>query len=235
MAAVLHRSPNDRGSPTQPQRPLLGDFPKFPLVSMECGCRGSPSHDGRIPSTQALRKPATIGASDVANGARSPRDLAVRPVHGPRLPGILALATSVLRKLLRWPRRRRSLGRAVPEMAQGSPPFAVVWENVRARGAPGVVERLLEALCETRMETPAAASMGLACQSLLVRDDGGGVRHPFQYSGAGPTSASEFKHRISEVVSKADHAILWKDKIDFGFISHEVRPACFLQPRHIPQ
>src|SRR6516165_7536249 len=39
------------------------------------------------------------------------------------------------------------------------------------------------------METPAAAPMGLACQSLLVRDDGGGVRHPFQYGGAGPTSA----------------------------------------------
>src|SRR5262245_66232931 len=43
------------------------------------------------------------------------------------------------------------------------------------------------------METPAAAPMGLACQSLLVRDDGGGVRHPFQYGGAGPTSASELK------------------------------------------
>src|SRR4030095_5573337 len=86
-------------------------------------------------------------------------------------------------------------------MAHASPPGAVVRENVRARGAPGVVERLLEALCETRMETPAAAPMGLACQSLLVRDDGGGVCHPFQYGGAGPTSASELKHRISGVVS----------------------------------
>src|SRR5262249_9929321 len=57
------------------------------------------------------------------------------------------------------------------------------------------------------METPAAAPMGLACQSLLVRDDGGGVRHPFQYRGAGPTSASDLKHRISGVVSKADHAM----------------------------
>src|SRR5215510_8086844 len=213
MAAVLHRSPNDRGSATHPQRPLLGDFPKFPLVSMECGCRGSPSHDGRIPSTQALREPATIGASDVANGARSPRDLAVRPVHGPRLPGILALATSVLRKLLRWRRRRRSLGRELSEMAQGSPPFAVVWENVRARGAPGVVERLLEVLCETRMETPAAAPMGLACQSLLMRDDGVGLRHPFQCGSAGPTSASELKHRISKVVSKADHAMLRRTRL----------------------
>src|SRR5262249_2528670 len=135
----------------------------------------------------------------------------VLPVHGHGLPGILAPATSVLRKLLRWPRRRRSLGRAVPEMAQGSPPFAVVWENVRACGAPGVVERLLEALCETRMETPAAAPMGLACQSLLVGDDGGSLRHPFQYGGSRPTSTSELKHRISEVVSKADHAKLWKD------------------------
>jgi hypothetical protein len=35
-----------------------------------------------------------------------------------------------------------------------------------------------------------------------VRDDGGGVRHPFQYGGAGPTSASELKHRISGVASK---------------------------------
>src|SRR5499426_362468 len=207
MAAVLHRSPNDRGSATHPQRPILGGFPKFPLVSMECGCRGSPSDDGRIPSTQALREPATIVASDVANESRSPRDLAVCPVHGPRLPGILALATGVLRELLRWPRRRRSLGRAVPEMAQGSPPFAVVWENVRARGTPGVVERLLEALCETRMEAAAAAPMGLACQSLLVRDDGGGVRHPFQYGAAGPTSASELKHRISGIVSMADQAM----------------------------
>src|SRR5262249_28222021 len=47
------------------------------------------------------------------------------------------------------------------------------------------------------METPAAAPMGLASQSLLVRDDGGGLRHPFQYGGAGPTSASELKHWIS--------------------------------------
>src|SRR5215471_15253915 len=204
---------------------------------MECGCRGSPSHDGRIPSTQALREPATVGATDVADGAHSPRDLAVGPVRRPRLPGILPLATGVLCKLRGWARwrRRRSLRRAVSEMAHGSPPFAVVRENVRARGAPGVVERLLEALCETRMETPAAASMGLACQSLLVRDDGGGVRHPFQYGGAGPTSASELQHRISEVVSKADQAMLCKESIDFGFISHEVRPACFLQPRHIPQ
>src|SRR5262249_35572670 len=58
--------------------------------------------------------------------------------------------------------------------------------------------------------------MGLACQSLLVRDDGGGVRHPFQYGGAGPTSAPELKHRISGIVSKADHALLRKDSIDFG-------------------
>src|SRR5437870_5467237 len=114
------------------------------------------------------------------------------------------LATGVLRKLLRWAcwRRRRSLGSAVPEMAHGSPSFAVVRANVRARGAPGVVERLLEALCKTRMEAPPATPMGLACQSLLVRDDGGGLRHPFQYGGAGPTSASEQKHRISGVVSK---------------------------------
>ena len=100
------------------------------------------------------------------------------------------------RKLLRWARwrRRRSLGSAVPEMAHGSPPGAVVRENVRARSAPGVVERLLEALCETRMETPPAAPMGLASQSLLVRDDGGGLRDPFQYGGAGQTSAAELKH-----------------------------------------
>src|SRR5215468_5051658 len=217
MAAVLHRSPNDRGSATHPPKRLLGDVPKFPLVPMECGGRGRPSHDGRIPSTQALREPATVGATDVADGAHSPRDLAVVPVRRPRLPGILPTATGLLRKLLhraRW--RRRSLGGAVPELADGSPQFAVVRENVRARGAPGVVERLLEALCETRMETSAAAPMGLACQSLLMRDDGGGVRHPFQYGGAGPTSASELKHRIFGVVSKADHAMLRKDSIDFG-------------------
>src|SRR5262245_19043410 len=83
------------------------------------------------------------------------------------------------------------------------------------------------------METPAAAPMSLACQSLLVRDDGGDVRHPFRYGGAGPTSPSELKHRISEVVSNADHAMLRKDSIDLGFISPEVRPVCFLQPRHI--
>src|SRR5438093_11847955 len=106
MAAVLHRPPNDRGSATHPQKRLLGDVPKFPLVPMECGGRGRPSHDGRIPSTQALREPATVGATDVADGAHFPRDLAVRPVYRPRLPGILALPTSVLRTLLRWPRRR---------------------------------------------------------------------------------------------------------------------------------
>ena len=204
MAPVLHPSPNDRGSATHLQERLLGDVPKFPLVPMECGSRGRPSHDGRIPSTQTLREPATVGAADVADGARYPRDLAVRPIHRSRLPGILHLATGVLRKLLRWARwrGRRSLGSAVPEMAHGSPPVAVVRKNVRARGAPGVVERLLEALCETRMETPPATPMGLASQSLLVRDDGSGLRHPFQYGGVGPTSASEQKHRISGVVSK---------------------------------
>src|SRR5215831_17403989 len=150
MAAVLHGSANDRNSATHLQKRLLGDVPKFLLVPMECRGRGSPSHDGRIPSTQALREPATDGAADVADGAHSPRDLAVGPVRRPRLPGILHLATGLLRKLLhraRW--RRRSLGRALPELADGSPPFAVVWENVRARGAPGVVECFLEALCET--------------------------------------------------------------------------------------
>src|SRR5262245_24493991 len=104
MAAVLHRRPTDAGSPTRPQKRLLGDVPKFPLVPMECGGRGRPSHDGRIPSTQALREPATVGATDVADGAHSPRDLAVGPVRRPRLPGILALATGLLRKLLRWAR-----------------------------------------------------------------------------------------------------------------------------------
>ena len=89
------------------------------------------------------------------------------------------------------------MGRAVPEMAQRCPPFTVVRENVRARGAPRVVKRLLEALCETRVETPPAAPMGLASQSLLVRDDRSSLRHPFQYGGAGPTFASELKHRIS--------------------------------------
>src|SRR5437870_11047774 len=92
MAAVLHPSPNDRGSATHFQERLLGDVPKFPLVPMECGSRGRPSHDGRIPSTQTLREPATVGGSDVADGAHSPRDLAVRPVHRPRRPGILPLS-----------------------------------------------------------------------------------------------------------------------------------------------
>src|SRR5215831_17993675 len=151
MAAVLHRSPNDSGSATHPQKPLLGNVPKFPLVPMECCGRGRPSHDGRIPSTQTLRKPPTVVGSDLADGAHSPRDLAVHRVHRPRRPGILPVATGVFRKLLRWPRwRRRSVGRAVPEMAHGSPPFAVVRENVRACGAPGVVERVLEAVYETR-------------------------------------------------------------------------------------
>src|SRR4029077_12508144 len=131
------------------------------------------------PTTQALREPATVVAADVADGAHSPRDLAVYPVHRPRLRGILSLAAGVLRKLLNWPRwrGRRSRGKAVPEMADGSPPFALVRENVRACGAPGVVERLLEALCETRMEAPPAAPMGLASQSLLLRYNGGGLRH----------------------------------------------------------
>src|SRR5207247_9277084 len=146
--------------------------------------------------------PATVGGSDVADGAHSPRDLAVRPVHRPRRPGILPLATGVLRKLLRWAcwRRRRSLGSAVPEMAHGSPPFAVVRANVRARGAPGVVERLLEALCETRMETTPATPMGLASRGLHVRDDRGGLCHSFQHGRACPTEASEPKYRISRVM-----------------------------------
>src|SRR5262245_32899067 len=150
MAAVLHRRPTDAGSPTRPQKRLLGDVPKFPLVPMECGGRGRPSHDGRIPSTQTLREPATVGTTDVPGGTHSPRDLAVGPVRRPRFPGILHLATGLFRKLFRRARwRRRSLGRALPELADGSPPFALVRENVRARGAPGVVERFLEAVCET--------------------------------------------------------------------------------------
>src|SRR5262249_1309099 len=111
MAAVLHRSPNDRNFATHLQKRLLGDVPKFLLVPVDCRCRGSPSHDGRIPSTQALREPATDGAADVADGAHSPRNLAVHPLHRLRLPGILPLATGVLRNLLSWIcwRRRRSL------------------------------------------------------------------------------------------------------------------------------
>ncbi|OLD70578.1 MAG: hypothetical protein AUI45_04125 [Acidobacteria bacterium 13_1_40CM_2_56_11] len=89
---------------THLQKPLLGDVPKCPLVSMECGGRRRSCHDGRIPSTQALCEPATIVASDVADGAHSPRGLAVRLVHRPRLQGILPLATGVLRKLLPWAR-----------------------------------------------------------------------------------------------------------------------------------
>ena len=89
---------------THLQKPLLGDVPKFPLVSMECSGRRRSCHDGRIPSTQALCEPATIVASDLADGAHSPRGLAVRLVHRPRLQGILPLATGVLRKLLRWAR-----------------------------------------------------------------------------------------------------------------------------------
>ena len=54
---------------THLQKPLLGDVPKCPLVSMECGGRRRSCHDGRIPSTQALCEPATIVASDVADGA----------------------------------------------------------------------------------------------------------------------------------------------------------------------
>src|SRR5262249_21965737 len=80
--------------------------------AMECGGRGRPSHDGRIPSTQTLREPATVGTTDLADGTHSPRDLAGGPVCRPRLPGILHLATGLLRKLLRRARwRRRSLGR----------------------------------------------------------------------------------------------------------------------------
>jgi hypothetical protein len=89
------------------------------------------------------------------------------------------------------------IGRRIRQLVVVLSPFAMVRENVRARGAPGVVERLLEALCETRMETPPATPMGLASQSLLVRDDRGGLRHPFQYGGAGPASASDLKHQIS--------------------------------------
>src|SRR5262249_52029358 len=84
------------------------------------------------------------------------------------------------------------------------------------------------------METPAAASMGLACQSLLVRDDGGGVRHPFQYGGAGPTSASELKHRISGVVSTADHAMLRKDSMDFGWGLADRRRRVVRPPTSVP-
>ena len=121
-----------------------------------------------------------------------PGRLAVRSLHRPRRPGISTLPASVLRESLDWSRGRpRSLGRAVPEMARGSPPFAVVRKNVRSRGASGVVKCVLEALCETRVETSAAAPMGLAFQSLLMRDDRGGLRRPFQFGGAGSTSASD--------------------------------------------
>src|SRR5438093_4462158 len=66
MRFLCRRSPNDRGAATHLQKPLLGDVPKFPLVSMECGGRRRSCHDGRIPSTQALCEPATVGGSDVA-------------------------------------------------------------------------------------------------------------------------------------------------------------------------
>src|SRR5438034_5545558 len=144
MAAVLRPSPNDRGSATHLQERLLGDVPKFPLVPMECGSRGRPSYDGRIPSTQTLREPATVGGSDVADGAHSPRDLAVRPVHRPRRPGILPLATGVLRKLLRWARWRGGGPRGGPfrGLPIGSRPARWVGKTVGAGGAPGWVDAL---------------------------------------------------------------------------------------------
>src|SRR5437870_13505376 len=51
--------------------------------------------------------------------------------------------------------------------------------------------------------------------------------------------ANNIQHRIGwgavqGIRAKAAHAMLRKDSIDFGFISHEVRPVSFLQPRHIP-
>src|SRR5437870_13389183 len=92
MAAVLHRSPNDRDAATHLQKPVLGDVPKFPLVSMECGGRRRSCHDGRIPSTQALCEPATIVASDLAMEPHSPRGRPFVLLHRPGLRGFLLLA-----------------------------------------------------------------------------------------------------------------------------------------------
>src|SRR5262245_38076619 len=50
--------------------------------------------------------------------------------------------------------------------------------------------------------------------------------------------ANHFEHSIGGAAvqgigAKTDHAMLPKHSIDFGFISHKVRPGFFLQPRHI--
>src|SRR5207249_4769324 len=41
---------------THLQKPLLGDVPKFPLVSMECGGRRRSCHDGRIPYDTSIMR-----------------------------------------------------------------------------------------------------------------------------------------------------------------------------------
>ncbi len=56
-----------------------------------------------------------------------------------------------------------------------------------------MAERLLEAVRAARMETSPAAAMGLASESVFVRNDGSGLRDPFQYGGAGSASASKLK------------------------------------------
>lgn len=168
---------------------------------MECNGRGRPSHDGRFASTQAYasRQPSAPRMSRMEHILREIWRLVRYVGLGFREFFILqqvyfaSCSVGLADDEDPWEQRFRSWRMEVRRSR---------WFG-RTFGRTAHRERLLEALCETRMETPAAAPMGLACQSLLVRDDRGGVRRPFQYGGAGPTSASELKHRISGVVSKA--------------------------------
>src|SRR5215471_9409082 len=39
---------------------------------------------------------------------------------------------------------------------------------------------------------------------------------------------------VQGITAEAGRSMLWKDSIDFGFISHEFEPVFFFQPRHFP-
>src|SRR5678816_1324302 len=199
VAAVLHGTPDERGVAKNFQGRILGHVPKFSLVPMECHCRRRSSDAGGICSTQAFREPAAVGAKNVADGTHHPRALAVRPLRRSWLPGILRVAAGVFRKLHTGPRgrRARTLGGPIPQMATGCPPLSMVPANVRPCSTSRMVERILETLRATGMGASSAASMGVASQGILVRDNRSRLCHPLQHRGVAPAPSEGQEHGIS--------------------------------------
>jgi hypothetical protein len=158
MEAVLHRRQMSAALRRNPGKTLLGDVPEFPLVPMECVVEGVHPMMAGFRSTQALREPADRRRRKCRGWNTAVREIwrFVRYVGlGFREFFVCNACTS---PAARWASlRRNEPGKIASADGAGSPSSRWFGRTFGPRGSPGVVERILETLCATRMGTPAAA------------------------------------------------------------------------------